>query len=116
MNEVLHGDYNIPRKGFTGVHAKALWMCNATPWRWYQKDQVDPNNPTNCPLYKSKTTLFKSYTGVWIYGDYYYPGFPDSIHICDPGIYAKTIVKQDPITFCPLILAPAFVTFIAIVD
>ncbi|KAL7947387.1 hypothetical protein V8C42DRAFT_363835 [Trichoderma barbatum] len=102
MNEALQGDRNLPDRGFTKRHDKALWMCDDRQWEWYHRGRSDPNDPALLPLFVSRKDIMEGEQGAWIYKDRYITNNdPRSAYICSPGTHAKTHVTYDMITFCP---------------
>ncbi|KAL6694606.1 hypothetical protein J3F84DRAFT_349745 [Trichoderma pleuroticola] len=99
MSKALHGNENIPAKGFTQLHSKALLMCGDEPWKWYSVNDIDPYDPMNRQLHISQPEVEGG--GAWAYKRRYHAnGNPNSIGICRPEIYAVTQPQYDMITFC----------------
>ncbi|KAK4073411.1 uncharacterized protein Triagg1_5237 [Trichoderma aggressivum f. europaeum] len=99
MSTALHGNENIPAKGFTQLHSKALVMCGDKPWRWYSVNDIDPYDLMNRQLHITQPQVVGG--GAWAWKHRYHSnGNPNSIGICRPGIYAVTQTKYDMITFC----------------
>ncbi|KAL6786783.1 hypothetical protein J3E68DRAFT_445907 [Trichoderma sp. SZMC 28012] len=102
MSTALHGNENIPAKGFTQLHSKALLICGDKPWKWYSANDIDPYDPMRRQLHIAQPKVAGS-GGAWAYKRRYHAnGNPNSIGICRPGVYAVTQAKYDMITFCDL--------------
>ncbi|QYT00509.1 hypothetical protein H0G86_007590 [Trichoderma simmonsii] len=104
MSTALHGNENIPAKGFTQLHSKALLICGDEPWKWYSVNDIDPYDPMRRQLHISQPEVVGK--GAWAYKHRYHStGNPNSIGICRPEIYAVTQPQYDMITFCGLSFA-----------
>lgn len=104
MSTALHGNENIPAKGFTQLHSKALLIYGDEPWKWYSVNDIDPYDPMRRPLHISQPEVVGK--GAWAYKHRYHStGNPNSIGICRPEIYAVTQPQYDMITFCGLSFA-----------
>ncbi|KAK0759661.1 hypothetical protein N5P37_007849 [Trichoderma harzianum] len=89
MSAALRGNENIPAKGFTELHSKALLICGDEPWKWYSVNDIDPYDPERQPLHISQPGVEGK--GAWAYKHRYHSnGNPNSIGICRPEIYAVT--------------------------
>lgn len=107
MSQALHGNENIPAEGHTKLYPKALWLCGEKPWKWYNKDEIDPNDPLNRPLFLSRPDMFTMAVGVWIYKKRYITnGDPRSVGTCGQYTLANTMVLYDMITFCDISFIP----------
>jgi hypothetical protein len=101
MNKALHGDVNLPPGGFSGLHAKGLWMCGDKSWKWYTKEMDDPYASPGHPLYLSRPDIFAETNGAWVYKQrFIINGDPRSVGICRRNVYASTRAQSDMITFC----------------
>ncbi|KAL7962742.1 hypothetical protein V8C34DRAFT_324501 [Trichoderma compactum] len=99
MSTALHGNENIPAKGFTQLHSKALVMCGDKPWRWYSVNDIDPYDLMHRQLHISQPRVVGR--GAWAYKHRYHSnGNPNSIGICRLRVYAVTQPQYDMLTFC----------------
>ncbi len=101
MNTALQGSQNVPAGGYAQKYSKALIMCGDKPWKWYGRDDKDPNDPAGRPMKESRADELGPATGAWVYGTrYIVNGNPGSVGICRPGVHAVTMTKYDMIVFC----------------
>ncbi|UKZ81307.1 hypothetical protein TrVFT333_009079 [Trichoderma virens FT-333] len=97
MNEALQGNHDVD--GFNNNLGKPLWMCGDESWAWYDKDDMDPNDPGH-PLSVSKSAEIGKNPGAWIYRNRYFAGLPGSVGICRPSMFGITMPAYDLIIFC----------------